>query len=255
MKLLLCIITLMATFTSVSCSQENDLSRYDLVWDELTADPVYPPGAKHDHTRRNDGYYDGALMGNGLIGTNFYKLEDGAYRLNIGRSDVTDVRNGQFSLYRSGRLPIGYFVLRTVGKVENEQMRLHVNDAVTTGHFLTDVGSIDFKTYVHAVKNVIVFETETTGKENEYTWTFVPYPAISTRFIYFSGNHTGTARRLDKDYLRSDGRANPDCWYEDKDGVSLLIQPLAADSTFTKINRFFDDISESEIDDIYDFGA
>lgn len=238
MKLLLCIISLFVAFTGISCSK-NNMSRYDLVWNELTSDPIYPPGVKHNHARRNDGYYDGALMGNGLLGTNFYKLEDGAYRLNVGRSDVTDIRDNGFSLYRSGRLPIGYFVLRTVGNVQEEHMRLHINDAVTTGRIKTDAGTISFKTYVHAVKNAIVFETETSGKENEYAWEFVPYPALSTRFIYFSGDDLGTSRGLDKDYLRVDGRANPDFWREEADGVNLLVQPLAADSTFTKINRYY----------------
>ena len=78
------ILGIAAVAVVLSCSPEGDrLSGYDLTWDRLTADPVYPPGVKHNHAHRNDGYYDGAIMGNGLLGTNFYKLEDNAYRLNV----------------------------------------------------------------------------------------------------------------------------------------------------------------------------
>lgn len=234
------ILGIAAVAVVLSCSPEGDrLSGYDLTWDRLTADPVYPPGVKHNHAHRNDGYYDGAIMGNGLLGTNFYKLEDNAYRLNVGRSDVTEVRDGEFSTYRAGRLPIGYFALRTVGAVQEEQMRLHLYDAVTTGSFVTDAGSVTFKTYVHALQNVIVFETQAEGGERAYSWDFVPQEAISASYPYHAGKYRLKVLEPDPDYLRSDGRANPEPWREMLDGVKLLVQPLAADTTFTKINRYY----------------
>ena len=49
-------------------------SPYDLTWDALTADPVFEYGQRHTHWGKTTGYYDGAIMGNGLLGTNFYKL-------------------------------------------------------------------------------------------------------------------------------------------------------------------------------------
>ena len=224
---------------AVSCSSGDRLADYDLTWDQLTADPVYTPGVKHNHARRNDGYYDGAIMGNGLLGTNFYKLEDNAYRLNVGRSDVHEVREGEFSTYRAGRLPIGYFTLRTVGKVKEEQMRLHLHDAITTGRFTTDAGVIDFKTYVHAIQDVIVFESKTSGDEKDYKWDFVPQQAVSPCLPYFAGNYRLKTLAPEPDYLRADGRSNPDPWTETVDGVSLLVQPLAADTTFTNIKRYY----------------
>lgn len=63
-------------------------------------------------------------MGNGLLGTNMYKAESpDTYRINVGRSDVTD-----------------------------EKMDLSIYDAETTGTFATDRGSIQFSTYVHALE-------------------------------------------------------------------------------------------------------
>ena len=68
-------------------------------------------------------------MGNGLIGTNMYKAEaPDTYRLNVGRSDVTEQREG-YDLYKKGRLPIGYFTLKTVGNVTAEEMDLSIYDA------------------------------------------------------------------------------------------------------------------------------
>ena len=223
-----------------ACSGEDDfLSGYDLTWESMTADPIYPPGIKHNHAHRFDGYYDGAIMGNGLLGTNFYKLEDNAYRLNVGRSDVTEVRDAAFSTYHTGRLPIGYFALRTAGRVQKEDMRLHLHDAITTGHIYTDSGSIQFKTYVHALQEAIVFEARTEGEEKNYSWEFVPYQAISPCYLYFAGNYRRKSHGPDPDYIRADGRTNPDPWQEDYRGAHLLIQPLAADSTFTTINRYY----------------
>ncbi len=68
-------------------------------------------------------------MGNGLIGTNMYRAEaPDTYRLNVGRSDVTEQREG-YGLYKKGRLPIGYFTLKTVGNVTAEEMDLSIYDA------------------------------------------------------------------------------------------------------------------------------
>lgn len=94
-------MTLAATLLPVpSFSAENNfdwkefLGQYDMLWDnDITADPVFPEGVfGKRHWGCTDGYYSGALMGNGLLGTNLYKLTDGVYRLNIGRSDITEAR-------------------------------------------------------------------------------------------------------------------------------------------------------------------
>ena len=113
-----------------------------MLWDnEITADPVFPEGIfGKRHWGRTDGYYSGALMGNGLLGTNLYKLTDGVYRLNVGRSDVTEARE-PFNVYNSGRLPIGYFTFSTIGQVQDEKMRLSIYDAVTSGVLKTNAGN------------------------------------------------------------------------------------------------------------------
>ena len=146
---------LLAAGLLVSCDSGKDsyleefLSKQNTHWTEIKNDfdipgPDRPEGYKG---LNKQGYYSGALMGNGLIGTNMYKAEaPDTYRLNVGRSDVTEQREG-YDLYKKGRLPIGYFTLKTVGNVTAEEMDLSIYDAQTTGIFTTNKGCIAFKTY------------------------------------------------------------------------------------------------------------
>ncbi|MDL2224560.1 hypothetical protein LJB92_04520, partial [Bacteroidales bacterium OttesenSCG-928-M06] len=159
-----------------------------------------------------------------------YKLKDNVYRLNAGRSDITEVRK-PYSLFNSARLPIGYFTLSTVGKVASEKMRLSLYDATTKGTFITDKGKIDFKTYVHSLKNYIVFETETAGEEVNYDWKFVAQEAISPRYI-----QNGTA---DAGYLNANKKANPDVVSKVDGDYHLLIQKLVTDNTFATVGKVY----------------
>ncbi|MBO5634786.1 MAG: hypothetical protein J6N46_07005 [Bacteroidales bacterium] len=183
-----------------SCDSGNDsyleefLSKQNTHWTEIKYDvdtpgPDRPEGYKG---LNKQGYYSGALMGNGLIGTNMYKAEaPDTYRLNVGRSDVTEQREG-YDLYKKGRLPIGYFTLKTVGNVTAEEMDLSIYDAQTTGTFTTDKGSIAFKTYVHAIEDYIVFETTSKGEETGFKWDFVPFKAVSPRIFNGKTCRSGT---------------------------------------------------------------
>ena len=202
------------------------LGRHEMRWNLLTEDPAEPSA----DGRLRTGYYAGAIMGNGLLGTNFYKLKDNVYRLNVGRSDVTEARS-PYDLFNSARLPIGYFTLQTKGEVAAESMTLSLYDAITRGTFQTEKGQIDFKTYVHANKDYIVFESETDGGEVDYVWDFVPQEAISPRYCF-----NGTAP---ESYLKRNGKANPAPKRYTRDGVSLSVQELVTDTTFRTVARVY----------------
>lgn len=209
------------------------LGQYDMLWDNnITADPVFPEGvAGKRHWGRTDGYYSGALMGNGLLGTNLYKLSDGVYRLNVGRSDVAEARR-PFSLYNSARLPIGYFTFSTAGKVRDEKMRLSIYEAVTTGTLKTTAGELDFRTYVHSAKECIVFETHAEGGETAWKLDFVPQKAVSPRYVFNSS-------KVPEGYVNAEGKSNPDPYFRKDGDICLSIQPLAKDTTFTDIARWY----------------
>ena len=209
---------------------QKAIRRYAWHWTELKTDDDRLSSRNKHNAERKKGYFSGAIMGNGLIGTNLYKLDKNIYRLNVGRSDVTEQRDG-YSLYNKGRLPIGYFTLSTAGNVMDEDMTLSLYDAETTGSFKTDAGTINFKTYVHARKNIVVFETESTGRETEFSWEFHPLKAISPRV--FNGQDAPEG------YLTSTGHSNPEPFRIDEENVHFLVQPLAADTTFTRMAGYY----------------
>ena len=235
-KALPVLISLMALS---ACSAPDDLeikeflSHQDTHWTEIKRDidtpgPDRPSGWKGAN---KEGYYSGALMGNGLLGTNLYKAETpNTYRLNVGRSDITEQRSG-YDLFKKGRLPIGYFTLATAGNVTDEKMDLSIYDAETTGTLTTDKGTIEFATYVHALENYIVFETTASGEETEFEWDFVPFKAVSPRAIDRSS--------IPSWYLNAEGKSNPDAHRADRGDMHCLVQPLAKDTTFTDIAKYY----------------
>jgi len=93
------------------------LARHDLVWD-----------------RPAKSYFEAPFVGNGLVGAMIWQDADNALRLSVGRTDVTDHRDGpEEAIVRKGRLPIGHFLLTTAGKIRGGTMRLALYDAEARG--------------------------------------------------------------------------------------------------------------------------
>lgn len=157
--------------TTQDIDWESFMSQQDMYWDRITAN-----------------YYEGAIMGNGLLGTNFYKSGTN-YRLDIGRVDVTEGRETLpdevytkvGGLFDAARLPIGYFQITPVGTATSETMRLSLYDAINKGSITTNKGTISFKSYTHADHDYIIFETETQGEESNFTWKWTALKATSPR--------------------------------------------------------------------------
>ncbi|MBN1362806.1 MAG: hypothetical protein JW993_19565 [Sedimentisphaerales bacterium] len=125
----------------------NFLSRSDLVW-----------------TRMPTGWGDGAFLGNGIVGTIFWQIDDGLY-FEISRTDAYDHRNGT-SIYTSRyRMPNGNFTLDYHGGNPNGAMRLDLWNAEARGAVTTDSGKISFRALTHAVDEVILLEVTTEGDE------------------------------------------------------------------------------------------
>ena len=158
------------------------LAQHDMYWTNSTL-TGYP-----------NGYFGGTIMGNGLLGTNLYKQSANVYRLNVGRTDLTEGRinypmsgyttgSVTFShLYDEARLPIGSFRITPVGTLSRDTVRLSLYNAITRGILTTNRGRIDFRTYVHAEENYIVFESAADAGEADYKWTFEPDEAVSPRY-------------------------------------------------------------------------
>lgn len=184
MKNVLCII-LMFLFAGSALFSQQKVSTSDIGWERFLS--------QHDLTWNTitDDYYSGAILGNGLLGLNVYaSKEKGAYRFDIGRSDVTENREGKSVLYDKARLPIGHFRLIPQQKVVSEKMRLNLWDAMMEGELHTEKGKIDLVSYVDANREVIVIRTRTSSADNDFLFTWSPEEAISPR-IKFAYTHGG----------------------------------------------------------------
>jgi alpha-L-fucosidase 2 len=141
------------------------LSRNDLVYDTLT-------------TR----WEEGLFTGNGMLGAMLYMKDSNSLRLEIGRTDVVDHRGDSLSpLYAKARLPIGHFVLKPVGRILKNTARLDLWNAEARGTIVTGKGAIRWRMATLSQTNLIIFETTTTGKEQDFQWQFVPEASISSR--------------------------------------------------------------------------
>lgn len=164
------------------------LARHDLIWDRLPA-----------------AWDEGPFMGNGMLGMLLYQEpSSGLIRVDLGRSDVQDHRrDGSGAGYGTARLPIGRFLLQTVGRIRpGGKLRLHLRDAETIGELVTDRGTIALRAYVHATRNVMVVEATPSAGERGLAWRWVGEQAESPR-------QTWGRVRNDPRRVRADYKANP----------------------------------------------
>lgn len=182
------------------------LSRNDMVYDTLT-------------TR----WEDGVFTGNGLLGAMLYMEDANTLRLEIGRTDVVDHRGAGIPvLYAKPRLPVGHFEIKPVGKILKNTARLHLWNAEATGDIITDKGTIQWRTLTLSQTNVIVFETNTTGNEENFSWEWKPEISISSR--------TKFSKDVPENY-----KANPDPVIGVEEGVGYCRQPMLAGGDYTTV--------------------
>jgi hypothetical protein len=174
------------------------LARHDLVWERVPA--AWP---------------EGAFLGNGLLGAMIYRDAQSPLLWEIGRSDVVDHRAGDNNpLVNKARLPIGSLVLHPVGAVKSGSMRLDLWNAEATGRLVTDKGTIEWRSLVHAEDPVIVVELNASEGEAACRWEW--RPAISA-----------TPRPKGKG-LPAGYQANPPPGIEPRDGGGICTQALLA---------------------------
>ncbi len=143
------------------------LSKHDLIW-----------------TRLPNHWYDAPFMGNGLMGVMIYQEPDSNFiRFETGNSEVHDHR-AENDLFGKPRLLTGHFKLIPVGQIVGGDMRLDLWNGITSGTIRTSEGEIDFESYVHADKMLIVVETATRGNESRFKWEWIPAEPISPRSLF-----------------------------------------------------------------------
>jgi len=141
---------------------EQFLARHDLVW-------THAPMAWHD----------GPFLGNGMLGSMLYQVDDHTLRISLGRADVEDHKTGGQPFIAQARLPNGYFTLKTVGKITGFEARLDLYNAEVRGLVQTDKGTIDLLGLVHSEDMVIAYDLKPTKGEAGLQLDFVPLAAIA----------------------------------------------------------------------------
>ena len=92
-------------------------------------------------------------------------------RFEIGRSDVTDggedaSENGNDGA-RFIRVPIGGFVLVPFGLIEDISIRLDLWNAEVRGDLQTTGGTISWRAFVHAAREIVIVDIEATEGESD----------------------------------------------------------------------------------------
>ena len=118
------------------------LPKQDLIWNALPT-----------------GYFEGAFVGNGLLGAILFK--EGSLKntllFEIGRNDVYDHRQPTASAYETSRLPISKLLLTPVREIKNVQFRNNLWNAEIRGELITSAGTILFRCYVPSSEEVIPY--------------------------------------------------------------------------------------------------
>jgi alpha-L-fucosidase 2 len=164
-------------------------------------------------------YYEGPYVGNGLLGTVFFKdtIVPNTIAFEIGRTDVYDHRTPEQIKdkypWPKVRLPIGKLLLTSKGTIQSVNFRTHLWDAEVTGTIVTDKGSLDLTCYAPTNEKIIILKYKGHLGEIESHVSFRPE----------QGNSARPPRRpmAGKVY-----EPNPPFTVSKQDDIQIITQPL-----------------------------
>jgi hypothetical protein len=126
-------------------------------------------------------WYEAPFLGNGMLGTLVRQIGPSEVRLDVCRGDVQDHRP-EVGMFGTCRLPIGYFSIKTVGKLQSCDLRLDMWNAECRGTLVTDKGQIQLRLLVHADLMLILADIQAAAGESDCQLVFTPEPAVSPRY-------------------------------------------------------------------------
>lgn len=197
-----CAILLSAQMSNSKISYADFLSQHDIIYKRLP-----------------ENYYEGAYVGNGLLGTILYRdnLKFNTIRIDIGRSDVYDHRPAEMlkGKYPSGkvRLPIGQLLLSPVEKIIKTDLRVDLWNAEIRGTITTDKGNIELSCYVPSDERFIVLKLHCDKGEESTSVSFRPE----------QGNSSRPEIRINKNLIYE---PNPPFVIGKIKGIEVVTQPL-----------------------------
>ena len=231
----ICGAMLFACFASDSSTAAEPAERHSLIQDQVDWGVFL---ARHDLVWERPGknYFETPFVGNGLVGAMIWQDSDNTLRLGVGRTDVTDHRTGSEpeAIVLKGRLPIGHFLLTTVGKIRGGTMRLVLHDAEARGTVETERGRISWRLLTHAELPVNIVELNAEDGEADCSWSFQPEESVVPR-------------------KKSPERVNPPATRETREGVEICVQSRPAGGDYAtawqevrtgKLRRLFISIAD-----------
>ncbi len=195
-------ITTTKSLVKLDVNWQQYLAQHDLTWDRIPVD-----------------YFEGAFVGNGLLGTIVFKDDQLAntLRFEIGRTDVYDHRTALPGAYETSRLPIGQLLLTPVGEIIKVKLRTDLWNAEIRGELVTTGGTLSFRCFVPSDEELIVVNVKATGKEKAAKFTLRPQLAQSARYI------AKQAMGLEKNVVY---QQNPSFQIENIEGIEVVTQTL-----------------------------
>jgi len=181
---------------------ENMLSKYDLVWTKMPLN-----------------YYEGPYVGNGLLGTVFFKdtILPNTICFEIGRTDAYDHRTAEQIKNKypwpKVRLPIGKLLLSTKQKIDSVYFRTSLWNAEVNGTIYTADGKISVRCYVPSNQKIIVVEYNDALAKQQ----------VNVQFRPEQGNNARAERRPMQGKLYE---PNPPFIVSRKNDIEVIQQPL-----------------------------
>ncbi len=149
------LLTPLAVLQAADVEWAPFLARNDMVWRGLP---------------RN--WDSGPFLGNGRLGTIFWRNEAGALHFEVSRSDLYDHRRleGYGPLFARCRIPNGHFELSFGQGRPTGDMRLDLWNAEARGRVTLGQSSWELRSFTHANRDVIVIEITGTGAAPAMAW-------------------------------------------------------------------------------------
>lgn len=166
-------------------------------------------------------YFEGPYVGNGQVGTIFWKDEDGNLLFEMGRSDFYDHRNESYEiLYRDNRLKTGKLILGIDSLPLDGNMVMDLYDAQVLGTLKTDKSEMKIRVFNCDDRDVIVVELEKVSGECDFSLDYTPYVCESPRI----------------DWKPLEGyKPYPPAVKSESDGVKLWVQSLPEDEIYNNV--------------------
>lgn len=193
----------------------NFLAQSDIDWPNLQYSGIHYYNNPKLSTKD---WGDSAYIGNGMVGAAIYKENQQVLRWELGRNDVEAHCFIEGVDWCIPRVPIGDVFLSPIGNITQENMHLSLWDAEATGHIYTDAGEIYWRSFAHAVKNIILIELTTKQLENGCTLNFKAKHGISPRLQF-----------VDPSKISGNCILPPEPYYDCIDGICISVQSFVRD--------------------------